>query len=341
MICSLTACSGNESSATEEPSSTSQQAEISSVIDESDSDLQEASKDIEAEDDSKDEEINDESLPDKKETEAAGETPEGFSVIGGTWEVGGIYYKGHLIDINDNDAIESMYDTTMVIFNEDGTFVYLKMYNDRGVWSEKEGSGGVFILKTESTFMYDLQNGSLVEKETESSNKKQYIATLLDENTFILNEYDSITGKAKVNDDPYIFVKQGESSKYIAENKTPINNTGSTQSGTENKPSQLNNTDIKNATFGEKNALEKALQYLDYSAFSYSGLVDQLEYEGFTSSEAQYGADNCGADWNEQAAKKAKQYLEYSSFSKSELIDQLVFEGFTQSQAEYGASKVY
>ena len=77
------------------------------------------------------------------------------------------------------------------------------------------------------------------------------------------------------------------------------------------------------------------------SSFSYSGLIKQLEYEGFTSSEAQYGADNCGADWNMQAAKKAEEYLRYSSFSRSELIDQLVFEGFTQSQAEYGADKAY
>ena len=95
------------------------------------------------------------------------------------------------------------------------------------------------------------------------------------------------------------------------------------------------------ASSGEKNALEKALQYLDYTAFSYSGLIEQLEFEGFTHSEAAYGADHCGADWNEQAAKKAKQYLEYSPFSRSELIDQLVFEGFTRQQAEYGVSKVY
>ena len=80
---------------------------------------------------------------------------------------------------------------------------------------------------------------------------------------------------------------------------------------------------------------------MDYSAFSYNGLIEQLEYEGFSSEEAKYGADNCNADWNEQAAKKAKEYLEYSSFSRSGLIDQLVYEGFTQSQAEYGVSKAY
>lgn len=93
----------------------------------------------------------------------------------------------------------------------------------------------------------------------------------------------------------------------------------------------------ESATIGEKQALEKAHDYLEYMAFSYTGLIDQLEFEGFSTSEATYAVDNCGADWNEQAALKAQQYLEYSSFSRSELIDQLEFEGFTYSQAVYGA----
>ena len=86
-------------------------------------------------------------------------------------------------------------------------------------------------------------------------------------------------------------------------------------------------------------AAGKADSYLSYSAFSRSGLVDQLLYEGFTSSEAEYGVASTNADWNVQAAKKAKSYLEYSSFSRQGLIDQLKYEGFSQSQAEYGVSQ--
>ena len=55
-------------------------------------------------------------------------------------------------------------------------------------------------------------------------------------------------------------------------------------------------------TMGEKNALESAKSYLDVSPFSHSGLIQQLEFEGYTTEEATYAADNCGADWNEQAA---------------------------------------
>ena len=92
-----------------------------------------------------------------------------------------------------------------------------------------------------------------------------------------------------------------------------------------------------NITTGNEGALNKAKSYLRSSAFSYSGLIDQLEFCGFTESEAKYGADNCGADWYEQAELKAKSYLRSSSFSYNGLIDQLEFTGFTESEAKYGA----
>lgn len=93
---------------------------------------------------------------------------------------------------------------------------------------------------------------------------------------------------------------------------------------------------VSGATTGQRNALEKAKSYLNISAFSYSGLIEQLEYEGFPSEEAAYGVDSCGADWNEQAAKKARSYLNISAFSYSGLIEQLEYEGFTSEEAAYG-----
>lgn len=94
-----------------------------------------------------------------------------------------------------------------------------------------------------------------------------------------------------------------------------------------------------NISFGQANALVSAKNYLSFTHFSYEGLRDQLEYEGFTADECQYAIDNCGADWNEQAAKSAEQYLSFSSFSRQGLIDQLMYEGFTQEQAEYGVTQ--
>lgn len=99
------------------------------------------------------------------------------------------------------------------------------------------------------------------------------------------------------------------------------------------------NDEEYNPTMGETNALKKAKSYIDMMAFSYNGLVEQLEYEKFTHEEAIYGADNCGADWNEQAVKKAKSYLDMMAFSKDSLIEQLEYEGFTHEQAVYGVEQ--
>jgi len=91
-------------------------------------------------------------------------------------------------------------------------------------------------------------------------------------------------------------------------------------------------------TVAQSNAKKSATSYLRYSSFSRTGLIGQLEFEGFSTADATYGVDAQKADWNVQAAKSAKSYLKYSSFSRIGLIDQLVFEGFTQAQAEYGVS---
>ena len=50
-------------------------------------------------------------------------------------------------------------------------------------------------------------------------------------------------------------------------------------------------------SLGMQNALKKAQSYLNVSAFSYDGLIDQLKYSGFTHEQAVFGADNCGANW--------------------------------------------
>jgi len=92
-------------------------------------------------------------------------------------------------------------------------------------------------------------------------------------------------------------------------------------------------------TVAQQNAKGSAESYLDYSAFSRTGLIDQLEFEGFSTEDATWAVDRVSVDWNEQAAKSAKSYLDYSSFSRSGLVDQLIFEGFTPDEANYGVSQ--
>ncbi len=92
-------------------------------------------------------------------------------------------------------------------------------------------------------------------------------------------------------------------------------------------------------TVSQRNALKSAESYLKYSSFSYTGLVEQLEFEKYSHEDAVYAVDHCGADWNEQAVKTAESYLKYSSFSRDGLIEQLEYEGFTHEQAVYGVEQ--
>ena len=95
----------------------------------------------------------------------------------------------------------------------------------------------------------------------------------------------------------------------------------------------------KAGTISQQNALRKAADYLDFSAFSRTGLIGQLEYEKYSTVDATWAVDRVTVDWNEQAALKAKDYLEFTSFSRSGLFDQLIYEGYTPAQAEYGVSQ--
>lgn len=103
-------------------------------------------------------------------------------------------------------------------------------------------------------------------------------------------------------------------------------------------------------TMSQKNAIDSAKEYLEYSPFSRNGLIDQLSSEygsGFSVEDAAFAVDyleqNGFVNWNQQAVKAAQEYLEHSSFSRDRLVDQLSSEygsQFTPEQAEYAADQV-
>jgi hypothetical protein len=100
-------------------------------------------------------------------------------------------------------------------------------------------------------------------------------------------------------------------------------------------------------TSGQENALQSAQSYLDMSAFSKAGLIEQLSSsagDGFSKADATFAANNVDADWNEEAVESAQNYLDISAFSKAGLIEQLsssAGDEFTPAQARYAANKVY
>ena len=93
-------------------------------------------------------------------------------------------------------------------------------------------------------------------------------------------------------------------------------------------------------TMSQQNAVREAESYLRYTAFSRKGLIEQLEFGGFSNTDAVFAVDSLNTDWNEQAAIMAQDYIDYTSFSRQALIDQLVFSGFTKEQAEFGVKQI-
>ena len=100
------------------------------------------------------------------------------------------------------------------------------------------------------------------------------------------------------------------------------------------------NSELPESTVSQKNAVRAAENYLRVGPFSESGLIEQLEFEGYSTEDATYAVQNIDVDYNEQAQKSAENYLEISPFSRSGLIEQLIFEGYTQAQAEFGVNSV-
>lgn len=154
-----------------------------------------------------------------------------------------------------------------------------------------------------------------------------------------MNESNSLPTNESSSSSKYPSTTETSKEDYSSSNKNSNSNNSSSTSTltTESSSNESKSESTSSTTLGEKNALSQAKNYISIMAFSYDGLIAQLKFEGYSDSEAKYGADNCGANWNNQALKKAKEYLNVMAFSKSGLIEQLKFDKFTGSQANYGA----
>jgi uncharacterized protein YecT (DUF1311 family) len=93
------------------------------------------------------------------------------------------------------------------------------------------------------------------------------------------------------------------------------------------------------------NAVRAAQSYLNISAFSRDGLIEQLSSSagsGFNRHDATIAVDSMNVDWNREAVKSAKQYLQLMGFSCKGLIQQLSSPAggkFTEKQAIFGAQQ--
>ena len=70
-------------------------------------------------------------------------------------------------------------------------------------------------------------------------------------------------------------------------------------------------------------------------------MVHMLERDDkFTPDEALYGANNCGANWDEQAVRCAEKYAEKVGYDFDKLVFQIEWFNYTHDQAVQAATKV-
>ena len=266
---------------------------------------------------------------------ATEEEADGYQILGGYWKVTAISHDDKVISLSSSEGLADLYDNVFLGFSKDGSFEYrMNVYITRGKYLPLDGEDGYYLLKAETTSRAAIEDGKITETDANKSSKA-YLVVTDEDNADVLGfvEFDTSTGKPKEGKDPLFFEKSGAGSGSAGSGEGSASREQSESSGGSTSGSGT-------STYGSGNqrAVERAQQYLRTTVFSHDGLVDQLEYEGYSHEDAVYGADACGADWNEQAALKAKQYLQTTAFSEKGLVDQLVYEKFTQSQAEYGVS---
>lgn len=262
---------------------------------------------------------------------------DGADILCGTWKVGAILIDSKTCELDDFPQIASMYEWEYIFFKEDGSFSYLT--NAHVIYS---GYYQRMNPKVDDFLLYYAESTKLIDEGTDSisisDGQPDLYISLLGDRRLILGQMDD-NGQIRKSSIQYMD-REEATEESNQDFETEMTNSR-TNTASVSKPSQSTSAASYSPSYGEQNALATAKSYLDFTAFSYSGLIEQLEYEGFSHSEAKYAADHCGADWNEQAEKSVQQYLDFMSFSRHGLIEQLEYEGFTHNQAVYGVEKAY
>ena len=93
---------------------------------------------------------------------------------------------------------------------------------------------------------------------------------------------------------------------------------------------------IPRATPGRAAAIEAARAYLSSRTMSRIRLLEQLDFDGYSSADSEYAIATLNPDWNEEAYQAAGGHIFAGAFSRIALLYQLDYEGFTVAQAEYG-----
>lgn len=93
-------------------------------------------------------------------------------------------------------------------------------------------------------------------------------------------------------------------------------------------------------TGGTATASSRARQYLGVQNFSRSGLISQLEYDGYSEADATAAADALNLDWTDQARQRAAYFAGTQQWTRDQMVSQLEYEGWSADDAAAGADSV-
>lgn len=150
----------------------------------------------------------------------------------------------------------------------------------------------------------------------------------------------AVTGRDGCRSYIYSTVYTRSGSAYKTVNQWTFNNIVRLTPGSANFGAAKPTTPKPTTSTKREQAIKEARDYLNVMAFSRTGLIDQLEYEGYSTADSTYAVDSLKVDWRAQAVRMAKSYMSHSAFSRVGLIDQLEYEGFSTADSTYAVDSL-
>lgn len=196
--------------------------------------------------------------------------------------------------------------------------------------------GVVFIAYNASNGLKSLSQNE--EKQDSSKELDEKIKKLMEENKYDVKE---TIPDDKIEDINKQITTETDNKNNITDVETKDEEDDELNKEDESNPYSELEPVFYNTIYGNEGAVNSAKDYLKFMAASKTKIISFLKKKGFTEEEAIYGAENCGADWYDQALRMAMSYLNVQEFTYEQLALQLMIEGFTEDEIIYVLTVIY
>ena len=196
--------------------------------------------------------------------------------------------------------------------------------------------GIVFIAYNASNGLKSLSQNE--EKQDSSKELDEKIKKLMEENKYDVKE---TIPDDKIEDINKQITTETDNKNNITDVETKDEEDDKLNKEDESNPYSELEPVFYNTIYGNEGAVNSAKDYLKFIAASKTKIISFLKKKGFTEEEAIYGAENCGADWYDQALRMAMSYLNVQEFTYEQLALQLMIEEFTEDEIIYVLSVIY